>query len=275
MWKFLVAVALGCVSLTAYSQILVVYNLDRKTYVEGQQAHQVISIASITKLATAMVIIDAGQDLDQKLKVRGSETSNRIKSGMTLTRRELMQLLLVTSDNLAAETLLSHYPGGIKSGLVEMNVMVMRIGAKDTVFVDASGIGSANKSTADDLIKILDRSSRYDIIKQFSNQDSLDIAIIKSAKKRTWIEKIIGRATNPYARDPQSFTTVVAKTGYTRAAGFCLAMIIEIDHHRYALISAGNPSRESRKNSLDRALSRLTLGQLESQFKAEESSGFY
>lgn len=275
MWKFLVAVVLGCVSLTAYSQILVVYNLDRKTYVEGQQAHQVISIASITKLATAMVIIDAGQDLDQKLKVRGSETSNRIKSGMTLTRRELMQLLLVTSDNLAAETLLSHYPGGIKSGLVEMNVMVMRIGAKDTVFVDASGIGSANKSTADDLIKILDRSSRYDIIKQFSNQDSLDIAIIKSAKKRTWIEKIIGRATNPYARDPQSFTTVVAKTGYTRAAGFCLAMIIEIDHHRYALISAGNPSRESRKNSLDRALSRLTLGQLESQFKAEESSGFY
>ena len=275
MWKFLVAVALGCVSLTAYSQILVVYNLDRKTYVEGQQAHQVISIAIITKLATAMVIIDAGQDLDQKLKVRGSETSNRIKPGMTLTRRELMQLLLVTSDNLAAETLLGHYPGGIKSGLVEMNVMVMRIGAKDTVFVDASGIGSANKSTADDLIKILDRSSRYDIIKQFSNQDSLDIAIIKSAKKRTWIEKIIGRATNPYARDPQSFTTVVAKTGYTRAAGFCLAMIIEIDHHRYALISAGNPSRESRKNSLDRALSRLTLGQLESQFKAEESSGFY
>ena len=116
---------------------------------------------------------------------------------------------------------------------------------------------------------------KYDIIKQFSNQDSLDIAIIKSAKKRTWIEKIIGRATNPYARDPQSFTTVVAKTGYTRAAGFCLAMIIEIDHHRYALISAGNPSRESRKNSLDRALSRLTLGQLESQFKPEESSGFY
>ena len=275
MWKFSAAILLCLASVSAHSQILVIYDLDRKTYVEGQQANQVISIASITKLATAMVVIDAGQDLDQKLRVRGSESSNRIHPGMTLTRRELMQLLLVTSDNLAAETLLHHYPGGNKLGLAAMNTLADNIGAKNTVFVDASGIGSANKSTADDLIKILDRSSRFDIIKQFSNQDGLDIAIVKTAKKRTWIEKIIGRATNPYARDPQSFTTVVAKTGYTRAAGFCLAMIIELDNHRYALISAGNTSRAARKDSLDRALSRLSLGQLESQFRDEEHNGLF
>lgn len=275
MWKLFVAVVLGCVSLPAHSQLLVIYDLERKVFIEGQQADMIISIASITKLATAMAVIDAGQDLDHKLKIRGKEASNRIHPGLTLTRRELLELLLVTSDNLAAETLLHHYPGGHKSGLSAMNTMANNIGAKDTVFVDASGINSGNKSTAADLIKILDQSSKYDIIRQFSNQDGLDIAIVKTSKKRTWIEKIIGRATNPYARDPQSFTTVVAKTGYTRAAGFCLAMIIEIDKHRYALISAGNPSRASRKDSLDRALGRLSLGQLESQFRDDGSSSLF
>jgi D-alanyl-D-alanine endopeptidase (penicillin-binding protein 7) len=266
MWKFLLALIFGCGTLPAYSQSLVIYDLVGKTYIEGKNADMIISIASITKLVTAMILIDAEQDLDQKLKVRGRETSNRIQPGLTLTRRELIELMLVTSDNLAAEALLNYYPGGNKAGLAAMNRLAENTGAKNTVFVDASGINSGNKSTADDLIKILYRSSGYDLIKQFSNQEGLEIDIVKTAKKRTWIEKIIGRATNPYARDPQSFTTVVAKTGYTRAAGFCLAMIIEIDHHRYALISTGNQSRATRKDSLDRALSRLSLGQLESQF---------
>jgi D-alanyl-D-alanine endopeptidase (penicillin-binding protein 7) len=275
MWKFLLALILGCVVLPAHSQSLVIYDLVSKTYIEGKNADMIISIASITKLATAMTVIDAEQDLDQKLRVRGSETSNRIQPGLTLTRRQLLELMLVTSDNLAAETLLHYYPGGNKAGLAAMNILAEKIGAKNTVFVDASGINSANKSTADDLIKILNLATRYDLIEQFSNQEGLEIDIVKSAKKRTWIEKIIGRATNPYARDPQTFTTVVAKTGYTRAAGFCLAMIIEINQHRYALISTGNVSRQARKNSLDQALGRLSLGQLESQFRDDGSSSLF
>jgi D-alanyl-D-alanine endopeptidase (penicillin-binding protein 7) len=275
MWKFLLALIFGCGTLPAYSQSLVIYDLVGKTYIEGKNADMIISIASITKLVTAMILIDAEQDLDQKLKVRGRETSNRIQPGLTLTRRELLELMLVTSDNLAAEALLNYYPGGNKAGLAAMNRLAENTGAKNTVFVDASGINSGNKSTADDLIKILYRSSGYDLIKQFSNQEGLEIDIVKSAKKRTWIEKIIGRATNPYARDPQTFTTVVAKTGYTRAAGFCLAMIIEINQHRYALISTGNQSRATRKDSLDRALSRLSLGQLESQFRDDGHNGLF
>jgi D-alanyl-D-alanine endopeptidase (penicillin-binding protein 7) len=275
MWKFLLALILGCVVLPAHSQSLVIYDLVSKTYIEGKNADMIISIASITKLATAMTVIDAEQDLDQKLRVRGSETSNRIQPGLTLTRRQLLELMLVTSDNLAAETLLHYYPGGNKAGLAAMNILAEKIGAKNTVFVDASGINSANKSTADDLIKILNLATRYDLIEQFSNQEGLEIDIVKSAKKRTWIEKIIGRATNPYARDPQTFTTVVAKTGYTRAAGFCLVMIIEINQHRYALISTGNVSRQARKDSLDRALGRLSLGQLESQFRDDGHNGLF
>jgi len=275
MWKFLLALIFGCGTLPAYSQSLVIYDLVGKTYIEGKNADMIISIASITKLVTAMILIDAEQDLDQKLKVRGRETSNRIQPGLTLTRRELLELMLVTSDNLAAEALLNYYPGGNKAGLAAMNRLAENTGAKNTVFVDASGINSGNKSTADDLIKILYRSSGYDLIKQFSNQEGLEIDIVKSAKKRTWIEKIIGRATNPYARDPQTFTTVVAKTGYTRAAGFCLAMIIEINQHRYALISTGNVSRQARKDSLDRALGRLSLGQLESQFRDDGHNGLF
>ena len=275
MWKFLLALIFGCGTLPAYSQSLVIYDLVDKTYIEGKNADMIISIASITKLVTAMILIDAEQDLDQKLKVRGRETSNRIQPGLTLTRRELLELMLVTSDNLAAEALLNYYPGGNKAGLAAMNRLAENTGAKNTVFVDASGINSGNKSTADDLIKILYRSSGYDLIKQFSNQEGLEIDIVKSAKKRTWIEKIIGRATNPYARDPQTFTTVVAKTGYTRAAGFCLAMIIEINQHRYALISTGNVSRQARKDSLDQALGRLSLGQLESQFRDDGHNGLF
>lgn len=275
MWKFLTAIILGWASLSAHSQVLVVYDLDRKTYVEGKHADVVISIASITKLATAMAVIDAQQDLNQKLPVRGREASNRISSGMSLTREELLELLLVTSDNLAAETLLYFYPGGRESGLKAMNDLVHKIGARDTTYVDASGINSGNKSTAADLIKILEYSSKYELIKQFSNQDGLELTVIRSSKKRTWIERVIGRATNPYARDPQTFKTIVGKTGYTRAAGFCLAMLVEINDKRYALVSAGNHSRAARKESLDRALSRLSLGQLESQFRDDGYSSLY
>lgn len=275
MWKFLAVLLLCSATVSAHSQLLVVYDLDRKTYVEGRYADSVISIASITKLATAMVVIDAQQDLDQKLPVRGRESSNRISLGVTLTRAELLELLLVTSDNLAAETLLYYYPGGRDSGLQAMNDLAKKIGARDTTYVDASGINSGNKSTAADLIKILDRSSQYDLIRQFSNQNGLELTVVRTSKKRTWIERVIGRATNPYARDPQTFKTVVGKTGYTRAAGFCLAMIVEINDRRYALISAGNVSREARKNTLDRALGRLSLGQLESQFRDDGYSSLY
>lgn len=275
MRYFILALLLSIATPTWSAPTLVVYDMSRDKYVTQNNADAVISIASITKLATVIVVLEARQDLTQILKTRGRERSSRISSGMLLSRLDLIELTLVTSDNLAANTLIENYPGGKSAGLAAMNALAQRLNLKATRYVDASGLNSANTSTAQDLIKILNHASRHEIIRQFSQQDALDITVTKRSKKKTWVEHIRGLATNPYLRSPQTFDVVVAKTGYTTAAGWCLAMLIEIDGQRFSVVSTGNASKDQRKAVLDQAIEKLTNGQFTADIRDDFSDYVY
>jgi len=166
---------------------------------KGQDINDTHSIASITKLMTAMVILDANQNLDEKLE--------------NYTRRQLLLLSLVRSDNYASNLLCNYFIGGYDDCIKAMNFKASKLGMKDTIFVDASGLDEHNLSTASDLIKMVQAAQFYPLIVQ------------SSSNKAVKIKGIIYRNTNPLINEKNKF--LVSKTGWTRAAGGCLAIMTE------------------------------------------------
>lgn len=189
--------------------------------IESVNADQQRSIASITKLMTAMVILDAEQDLNEKLK--------------KYTRNDLLQLMLIKSDNLAAETLCQHYPSG-RSGCIDaMNKKVEEIGLVNTRFSDPSGLGIMNISTANDLIKIVLEAGKYPDIVHASNTAQ---ASVKEKKNLFYFNN-----TNPLVAT-RNF--IVSKTGYIRASGGCIVMMLDTELGRRIVILLNSKSTRTR-----------------------------
>lgn len=244
------------------SGTLAVYDVTAKRYVYESNIYRVSSMASITKLMTAMVVLDADQDLTELVPVRGREQSSRIRQRDRISRQDLLELTLVSSDNLAANTLLEHYPGGVTAGIRAMNLLAHKIGAEKTTYVDASGLQAGNTTTAADLVKILLLADTYPVIREMSSKRNSEISVQRSDRNRTWYSRVQSLATNPYAKEHTSFDILVAKTGLTRAAGWCFAVLLEADRRRYVIITLGNTTKESRRKSLDFAVSKISRSHL-------------
>ena len=188
---------------------------------EGQNIGQQRSIASITKLMTAMVILDSGQDLDQQI------------NGMT--RLDLIQLMLIKSDNNAAEILCNNYPYGRSGCVSSMNHKAMLLGLTDTHYADPRGLNIMNVSTANDLIKLVMEASKYPVIVKASNTPQ---ATIKN-KKRT----VVFNNTNPLV---SSKNFIVSKTGYIRASGGCIVMMLDTDIGRRIVVLLNSKNTKTR-----------------------------
>ena len=170
--------------------------------IESVNADQQRSIASITKLMTAMVVLDAGQDLYEK--INGA------------TRKDLLQLMLVKSDNQAAETLCENYPTGRDGCVATMNWKAHALGLHNTRYVDPSGLNIMNVSTAQELVTLVIASSKYPEIITASNT-----AHGKIKKKK---HNISFNNTNPLVATKEF---IVSKTGYIRASGGCIVMMLD------------------------------------------------
>jgi len=169
--------------------------------IESKNADEQRSIASITKLMTAMVVLDAHQDLDERIN--------------NFTRRELIQLMLVKSDNHAAEILCENYPTGRSSCISAMNWKAHLLGLTNTRYVDPSGLNMMNVSTANELIQIVLAAKNYPEIVEAAHTARGTI----KKKKRLFVF----RNTNPLVAS-QNF--IVSKTGYIHAAGGCIVMML-------------------------------------------------
>lgn len=189
---------------------------------DSENIYQNRSIASITKLMTAMVVLDAHQDLDKFIK--------------PYTRRELIQLAIVHSDNKASETLCRHYPGGRDDCIHAMNEKARYLGMINTQFVDPTGIGNPNTSTAYDLIKLVKAAQHYPEIVKASQMSAVKIKL-----KKKWL---IFRNTNPIIGQRHEF--VVSKTGYIRAAGGCIVMMLDTDIGRRIVVVLGSKNTRTR-----------------------------
>jgi D-alanyl-D-alanine endopeptidase (penicillin-binding protein 7) len=174
-------------------------------------------------------------DLDEKVKVQG-KSSGRFARGSYLQRSELMRAMLMSSDNLAAETLAHAHPGGYEQFLKDINWHLGLNGFKETKILDATGLLAGNVSTVDELKEFLFILRRIDIIKYYSSDKIYSVKYRPPKSKRTITIQL--RNTNP-----QIFTydsIVLTKTGFTNAAGRCLAMLVEKNGVLYAMITLGN-----------------------------------
>ena len=180
------------------------------------------SIASITKLMTAMVVLDANQDLNERIE--------------KFTRRQHLQLALIKSNNHSADLLCENYPGGTEACVDAMNTKARKLGMKDTSFVDGSGINDDNVSTSKSLVKMVLAAQHYPLIVK-SSQTSL----MKIKLKNTYLSF---KNTNPLVGKHQKF--LVSKTGYIRAAGGCIALLMDTNKGKRVVVVLGSKNTHTR-----------------------------
>lgn len=178
-------------------------------------------IASVTKLMTAMVVLDARQPMDELVDVTSADvdtlkgTSSRLPVGTSLSRGEMLQLALMASENRAASALGHAYPGGYPAFVHAMNVKAMMLGMSHTQFVDATGLNSGNVSTAEDLAKMVNAAYEYPEIRHVSTASSYAVDM---GRRQTEF-----RNTNILVRN-SDWNIGLSKTGFINEAGRCLVM---------------------------------------------------
>jgi D-alanyl-D-alanine endopeptidase (penicillin-binding protein 7) len=183
------------------------------------------SIASITKLMTAMVALDAGLPLDEYLTVQTADVwiakgkESRLKVGVSLTRREMLKLALMSSENRAAAALARTYPGGPTAFVEAMNRKAESLGMTDTQFLEPTGLDARNVSTAHDLALMVNAAYGYPLIREFTTSDLHEVP----AAGRRHPQAVTYHNSNRLVRDSQ-WDVGLSKTGYIGKAGRCLVM---------------------------------------------------
>ena len=182
----------------------------------------VVPIASITKLMTAMVALDARLDLREGVEITDDDvdllkhTRSRLKIGTVLERDELLRLALMASENRAASALGRAYPGGIRAFVAAMNRKAFELGMMHTRFVDSTGLSSDNVSSAQDLAKMVTAAYRYPLIQEYT---TLTGHVVRTSEGRL----LAFRNSNGLVKD-DTWHIDVSKTGYISEAGRCLVM---------------------------------------------------
>ena len=157
-----------------HSSIALIYDQKTQSPLYTKNSDALTPIASITKLMTAMVVLDSQQPLNEEISIDKADvdtlkgTRSRLRVGMKFTRNELLKLALMASENRAAAALARTYPGGYDAAISAMNVKAYELGMRSTRFFDPAGLNSNNVSTAHDLVKMVSAASNYSLIHQYT-----------------------------------------------------------------------------------------------------------
>ena len=201
----------------------------------GKDVDTVRPIASITKLMTAMVILDSGLDLDEKITVTKQDrdmvqlTGSRLEYGASLSRREMILLAIMSSENRAAAALGRTYPGGNTAFVSEMNRKAAKLGMTHSHFADPAGLSTENRSTARDLMKMVTAAQAYPLIKKASTTTRIEV---RPYKKRG---PLVYGNTNRLLKN-KSWDIALSKTGYINESGRCLVMQATIEGERVSIV---------------------------------------
>jgi D-alanyl-D-alanine endopeptidase (penicillin-binding protein 7) len=189
----------------------------------SKNADQVSPIASITKLMTAMVVLDAKLTMEEPIEI-GTEdidllknTKSRLPIGAHFRRDDLLRLALMASDNRAASALGRNYPGGITAFVAAMNAKALSLGLTQTHYVDSSGLSPANVSSPQDLAKLVAAAAKYPLIKEYSTTGAVNVTLPDGKRKINFVN------TNALVRS-SDWQIGLSKTGYINEAGKCLVM---------------------------------------------------
>ena len=188
--------------------------------IKGANTNDLRSIASITKLMTAMVVLDANQNLDEKIN--------------DISRRQHLRLALIRSNNDSSDLLCEHYPGGYQACVDAMNAKARSLKMRDTSFVDASGLDDDNVSTSNSLIKLVLAAQTYPLIVKSSQTPKMRIKLDEGSYSY--------KNTNPLV----SKKFIVSKTGYIRAAGGCIALLMDTNKGKRVVVILGSKNTHTR-----------------------------
>jgi len=244
--------------LASLNAVIVDASAHRSVYAKGADA--VTPIASLTKLMTAMVTLDAGLSPDETITIdmddldflKGSHS--RLRMGAELPRREMLRLALMSSENRAASSLARTYPGGSKAFVTAMNAKAAALGMTHTRYADSTGLSALNVSTANDLALLVAAAAEYPQIRDFSTTGSHYVEVQPSGQ-------ILGyNNTNNLVKNGQ-WDIKLSKTGYIREAGKCLVMLATIASKPFVIVLLDSAGKYTRLGDAQRVRHWLETGE--------------
>jgi len=233
------------------SSSALVLDADTGEVVIDKNADAVTPIASITKLMTAMVILDRGLDLNQRIVISREDsdslkgTRSRLRPGNILTRGELLLIALMASENRAAAALGRTYPGGLEPFVAAMNAKAAALDMRDSRFVDPTGLSPNNVSSARDLVKLVRAAHEYSVIRDYTTKDR---AMVRASDRG---RPLSYHNTNGLVR-AHRWDVELSKTGYISEAGRCLVMRVKLASKDLIVVLLDSWGRQSRIGDANR-----------------------
>ncbi|HEX5371173.1 MAG TPA: D-alanyl-D-alanine endopeptidase [Aquabacterium sp.] len=231
------------------SSVALVMDQDTNEILLAKNSEAVLPIASLTKLMTALVVVEARLPMDETITVTQDDvdteknSSSRLAVGTTLTRGEALHLALMSSENRAAHALGRHYPGGLSAFVTAMNAKAQQLGMRDTHYVEPTGLSSQNQSSAKDLANLVKSASQQALIRELST--STGYAIQRGARQ------IQFHNTNSLVRNP-TWDIGLQKTGYIVEAGRCLVMQARMAGRKLIMVFLDSSGKYSRLGDAER-----------------------
>lgn len=231
------------------SSVALVIDQDTNEVVFSKNSEAVLPIASLTKLMTAMVMVEAKLPMDDAVTVTPEDvdteknSTSRLTVGATLTRGELLHLALMSSENRAAHALGRTFPGGLVAFVSAMNTKARSLGMADTRYVDPTGLNSSNQSSARDLASLVKAAYQQPLIRELSTSHEHAV--------RLGTRQVQFRNTNSLVRNP-AWDIGLQKTGYIVEAGRCLVMQARMSGRKFIMVFLDSTGKYSRQADAER-----------------------
>ncbi|WP_161564111.1 serine hydrolase [Cupriavidus lacunae] len=248
VWLLLVLAPLsvGAAMPYLYSRSVIVYNMEQGRVLLEKQADVVAPVASLTKLMTAMVLLDQHPALDEPLTIEPADVDlvkhspSRLPVGATLARGEMLRLALMASENRSASALSRAIAGGKPAFVAKMNEKASALGMQQTRFQDPTGLSPHNVSSARDLLRMADAASRYTLIREFTTLSNYRVEVARRSLRY--------RNTMLMLREP-GWGIQLSKTGFINEAGHCIVLKASLGSGPVIIVLMGASS--NRKRSAD------------------------
>lgn len=231
------------------SSVALVVDQDTQQVLFSKNSDAVLPIASITKLMTAMVVLDTGLSLDERLSISQEDvdtekgSGSRLRVGSSLSRGDMLHLALMASENRAAHALGRHFPGGMTGFVEAMNRKARTLGMVNTRYVEPTGLSSSNQSSAQDLSLLVRAAFDHQLIRELSTTADAQVNVGNKSMQF--------RNTNGLIRNP-SWEIGLQKTGYISEAGRCVVMQAQMAGRKLIMVLLDSAGRYSRMGDAER-----------------------
>ncbi len=260
-------VNIGALPLDISSRAAIVADARTGEILYGKNSNEIVPIASITKLMTAMIVLDADQDMNEMLRITDADidrlrnSRSRLYVGAELSRADLMLLMLMSSENRAASALARNYPGGFNAAIAAMNKKARTLGMTNSHFLDSSGLHGENRSTPADLSKMVQAAYNYSQIRTYSTMPEYHIVIGNSDTVMTY------RNTNQLVSN-DSWDIGISKTGFINEAGRCLVMFAKVTDTPVIIVLMDSPNSSVRTTDANRVRNWLEVSFTERNYRS-------